>query len=99
MAELHGEQEDGDEQEAGNWFAVTPDNDAGARARQIEAAESAAAAGRSLPCRQSWTLPCGQTVVQAPTVLSPLMRSHGMKVEPSTLRPDDSGSQLRPAAG
>ncbi len=97
MAELHDEREDGDEQEAGDWLVVTPDNDAGARARQIEAAESAAAAGR-IAALQAELDAALRTAVQAPTVLS-LMRSHGMKVEPSTLRSDDSGSQLRPVTG
>ncbi len=41
-AELNGGREAGDEQEAADWFAVTPDNDSRARARRNEAAEEAA---------------------------------------------------------
>ena len=51
LTELRGAREDGDEEEeaadAADWFAVTPDNDATARARRIEAAESATAARRA----------------------------------------------------
>lgn len=47
LTELRATREDGDEEEATDWFAVTPDNDATARARRIEAAESAAAARRA----------------------------------------------------